>query len=121
MSIKLKHRIRYVYLIEHTVTKRKYVGSTGNIELRIKSHINALRRHDHPNAEMQKDYDEYGEHYSFRILDMIPSHEFANRERQWMFRLDSFDKEYGYNFNDWGVRSLLDNVGQPSFTIEEDE
>lgn len=97
---------RIVYAIQHNTTKRIYIGSTGSGYHRIKSHLNLLRRHAHKNEFMQKDFDEYGENYSFFILDMIPTAFHRDREYYWMLLFDSYDPEKGYNVKDYTTKHL---------------
>ena len=49
-----------VYLIENSVTGRKYVGSSSNIDRRIKTHKQHLQKGCHNNRKLQKDHDMYG-------------------------------------------------------------
>lgn len=91
---------RDVYAITNTVTGRIYIGSTSNIEERFRSHINALRRGNHPNRDMQSDYDEYGDHFRFTIVDHVSSYEQRVKECEWMDRLHTGVRQIGYNFND---------------------
>ncbi|MCJ7837476.1 GIY-YIG nuclease family protein [Cuneatibacter sp. NSJ-177] len=97
---------KIVYAIQHNVTKRIYIGSTGRGHHRIKSHLNLLRRHAHKNKLMQKDFDEYGEDYSFFILDMIPTSFHREREYYWMLIFDTYDPEKGYNVKDYTINHL---------------
>ena len=91
---------REVYLLYNTVTKKGYVGSSGNVSLRIKSHLSNLRCGHHPVEEMQSDFDEYGEHFVSFILDTASDYSEWHKERDWIRKLKTFDKRYGYNYKD---------------------
>lgn len=88
--------IRGVYVIRHRITDRMYIGSSGDVNRRIYSHISALRRGKHPVEDMQKDFDIYGENYSIEIFENI-----NNRfEYDLMDRYNSRVRGIGYNYKD---------------------
>lgn len=83
----------YVYTLTHSVTGKVYVGSTDFPVNRYRNHLWALRRGDHPNKSMQKDFDEYGGEFSLHIVDTNEDH----KEQKWMAKMGSWDPERGYN------------------------
>ena len=92
-----------VYAIRHNVTGRIYVGTTANLNDRIRSHVAALRSGRHPVELMQKDFDIYGDNLSFFIL--YDSHGFSgvvsfHIERLFMEILGTRDPSKGYNYKD---------------------
>lgn len=89
-----------VYAIRHVLTKRTYIGRTSDPERRYRAHINALRRGTHPVEDLQADFDTYGAHLVFAILDDIETYEELAKERKWMARFRSYDRRYGYNYKD---------------------
>ena len=92
--------MKEVYAIQHSVTKRVYVGVTCNAEFRIKQHLHSLLRGQHPNKEMQHDFDNHGIHYSFYIIEREIENDVAfEREHYWMNVLGSNRKETGYNLS----------------------
>jgi hypothetical protein len=99
---------RKVYLLYNTVTGKGYVGSTVNIKQRMYAHFITLKCGKHPVEELQNDYDEYGDHFTVKILDTIYSIDETHKEHDWMRKLNTFDKRYGYNYKDH-VRA----VGKP--------
>lgn len=70
-----ENRIMYegagVYQIENIDTGKIYIGSSGNIAKRIAEHLNALKNHQHDNAELQKDFDK-GMRFYTMILKQMP-------------------------------------------------
>lgn len=92
--------MKEVYAIQHSVTKRVYVGVTCNAEFRIKQHLHKLLRGKHSNKEMQRDFDKYGFRYSFYIIERHVENDVAfERERYWMNVLGSNRKDTGYNLS----------------------
>jgi group I intron endonuclease len=58
-----------VYEIVCNPTMRKYFGRSQEVEKRWRSHRNMLRKNEHPNTEMQRDWSFYGEAaFSFNVL-----------------------------------------------------
>lgn len=87
-----------MYAIQHNVTKRIYVGCSLNYERRIRQHICHLRNKKHTNSEMQKDFDLYGEDYSYFVIEKnVPFHGCFDKEKLWMNIFRSNEIETGYN------------------------
>jgi len=58
-----------VYKITNTVNNRFYIGSSKNIESRIRAHKASLRRRDHRSKFLQRSYDKYGlEYFKFETV-----------------------------------------------------
>ena len=91
---------KMVYAIQHNVTKRMYIGSSREPETRCNAHLYSLRNGNHPVELMQSDYDNHGENYSFFLLDEITDYFEKAKEREWMCKYKTYDKNYGYNYND---------------------
>lgn len=91
---------RGIYAIKHNVTKRIYVGSSEDPQKRFASHLNALRRGRHIVEDMQKDFNEHGEDFTFFILGTITKFEDRGREYEFMEFLESHIRGKGYNYND---------------------
>lgn len=91
---------RKIYAIKHNVTKRIYVGSTKDPKHRFANHLSMLRNGKHPVEDMQKDFDEYGDNFTFIILETIT--EFQNRDKEYevMEFLESHIRGKGYNYKD---------------------
>ena len=52
---------------------------------------------------MQNDYDTYGECFSVTILDKISRYEDRVKEYEWIFKLKTYDRNFGYNYKDNGA------------------
>lgn len=91
---------RKIYAIKHNVTKRIYVGSTMYPEKRFAGHLQALRNGKHPVEDMQKDYDEYGEDFTFFVMETISKFEERGREYEYMLFFESHIRGKGYNYKD---------------------
>ena len=100
-NIDTKDKMIYngVYLIENTITGRKYVGSSSNIDRRIKNHIQHLEKGCHNNRKLQKDHDSHGiESFNFVILEKDVSHDLLTAyEKYWIYKHDAIVKYKGYN------------------------
>lgn len=88
-----------VYLIENSITGRKYVGSSSNIERRIKTHKQHLEKGCHNNRKIQKDYDKYGaKSFNYIILEKdIEPDLLTAYEKYWIYKYNSIVKYIGYN------------------------
>lgn len=92
-----------VYAIQHLITKKTYIGRSAEPENRYLSHLYALRRGAHPVEDLQADFNKYGEHLAFTILDNIQNFDEREKEFQWMEKLRTYDRRYGYNYKDHGA------------------
>lgn len=105
-------RVRTVYAIKHNVTGRIYIGSSERVKWRIREHLQVLRNHKCKNPLMQKDFDEHGEDYSFKKLDVIRDLKEGWKEYFWMMYFRTTDEEYGYNYRDPHVkRKTIEDFG----------
>ena len=104
---------RKVYAIQHNVTKRIYIGSSGNVEKRYKHHISQLRSGKHHIEDMQDDFIKYGEDYSFYIIDEITRFEDRRREYEWMLKYESYIRGKGYNYKDVGFANAMNKTVIP--------
>lgn len=95
---------RTVYALKHKATGKIYVGSSSHVKQRIRGHIFALKRHNHPCKQMQEDYNKYGGGYEWYALDTIEQFEDRCKEYQWMEKLKTNNPDVGYNGNDWHFR-----------------
>lgn len=87
-----------IYAIQHNITKRIYVGCSLHYEKRIREHICHLRNSKHTNKEMQRDFNLYGEDYSYFVIERnVPFSGCFDREKMWMSILKSNEINTGYN------------------------
>ena len=88
-----------VYLIENSITGRKYVGSSSNVDRRIKTHKQHLEKGCHNNRKLQKDHDIHGiESFKFIILEKDVAHDLLTAyEKYWIYKHDAIVKYKGYN------------------------
>ena len=89
-----------IYAIQHNVTKKIYIGISWKPEQRYLNHISKLRNGKHTVEDMQKDFDEYGEDFSFFIIDEITNFEDRKKEYQWMQKYKSNIRGIGYNYKE---------------------
>ena len=91
---------RKVYAIQHNITKRIYIGSSGDLKKRYLSHLYKLRAGCHDIRDMQDDFDKYGEDYSVFILDEIQCIGECRKEYDWMEKYSTHIRGIGYNYKD---------------------
>lgn len=92
----------YVYAIQHNVTKRVYVGSTGNIKQRLECHFRALKSGKHPQKKMQEDYNRYGYDYTVYLLHEgdLRKRDLLEIEYLYMTVFKARDPIFGYNLKE---------------------
>lgn len=74
-----------IYEIRCTANRKRYVGSSINIERRWKVHANRLNRNMHVNPILQAAWNKYGiESFLFRIAHVCEKHELLHMEQQFL-------------------------------------
>lgn len=91
---------RSIYEITHLPTGRKYVGSSTDVMKRWKKHLWELQKGIHPVEAMQRDYDRFGNEYSFAIIGQIADESEDHKEYDCMIERQSNIKGFGYNYKD---------------------
>lgn len=85
-----------VYEFLNKITGRQYIGSTSDLNNRIKWHWTSLKHGRHDNAPLQQDFDKYGcEHFAFNVLEYVnESWLLTDCEQKW---IDKYGLENLYN------------------------
>lgn len=88
-----------VYMIHNTLHDRKYIGSTKDVNRRIKTHKRELEMGSHNNRFMQKDYNEAGPNlFKYVILEKeIAGNLLTAYEKYYMYIHNSVVMYKGYN------------------------
>lgn len=135
---KLPDKPAVVYAIRCSQTGRVYIGSTTNLEARIKTHFRELKKHEkravlfgedgkslgpRPSGSVwQMDYENHGrEAFDVYILEENVSKE-DRREREsfWMMKYKSLDPRYGYNLVIEKKQKLKTMPGLPPLPPDDD-
>lgn len=88
-------------MLKNKANNRVYVGRTTKPRERFKQHRNHLRAGTHPCELLQEDFRTYGEiFFEFEIVEQRENFNRTNREGEWMIKLKTYDKRYGYNYKD---------------------
>ena len=88
-----------VYVIEHTASGKKYVGSAAkSFSKRWGNHRNDLRKGTHRNAHLQAAWNKYGESaFLFRIVKTCLPEDAVSYEQAFIDLYKSADCKFGYN------------------------
>lgn len=92
--------MRSVYCIENKINSKKYIGLSNNPKRRFIQHKSKLRRNEHANEHLQKDWNKYGEE-NFFIYTISDNSSFED-EIQFIYELNTKFPN-GYNLTDGGV------------------
>lgn len=87
-----------VYQIINLINHKTYIGSTRqSFKIRMKHHVNALRRGDHKNAHLQHAWNKYGENnFEFSIVEICDKKDTYITEQK---HLNDRDVKNSYNIN----------------------
>ena len=95
-----------IYVIQNNINQKKYVGKALDIYRRIKAHVTALNTKDvNENRHLINSWHKYGrENFSYYVIEYIfdedkdiLENKLKERELYWIERLDTLNREKGYN------------------------
>jgi len=100
-----------IYGIINLKNNKIYIGLSTRLNVRKKSHFNALKRGNHINKYLQSAFNKYGEDaFSFIVLEYLESDKEKLKEREiyWIHYYLSNNRLFGYNMTCGGdgVREL---------------
>lgn len=76
---------RGVYCILNLANQRHYIGSSENLNGRMREHFNALKRGAHKNRKLQNAWNKYGsDAFRFDVIEVIPSGDIVSAEQSWI-------------------------------------
>lgn len=88
-----------VYQIYNTETGKRYIGSSINVERRLKEHYRNLKKHKHCNQHLQNAWNKYEEYLIFEPLEYCEPDECLKLEQQYIDYYNSANRENGYNID----------------------
>jgi len=88
-----------VYMIRNLINGKCYFGSSRNCHSRLNGHRGALRRGDHINIALLREWNEFGpDVFEFIIIEETSTYGEARRlENELIERYQTFDQRRGYN------------------------
>jgi group I intron endonuclease len=87
-----------VYAIRNVVNNKRYVGSTGKLNVRWIQHKYELNRQHHFNPYLQNAWNKYGgKCFVYDIVEKCDGNILLDREEFWIKNLHSFKDDNGYN------------------------
>lgn len=99
----MKEVITGIYCIEDIAHHRKYIGQSVDILDRWRRHISELNLGYHHNDYLQKSWNKYGyDNFMFTILEECSETQLNDKERFYIEKYNTLDRNYGYNLKDGG-------------------
>lgn len=96
-----------IYKILNKANGKFYIGSSKNIHIRWKAHINAIISDRHDNTHLYNAYKKYGkDNFEFIILEECDEEVLLIREQYWLDITKCYDRDIGYN--------IAEIAGKPS-------
>ena len=86
-----------IYKITNLLNGKVYVGQSQNVFERKFQHFTALRKGNHENREMQKDWNKNNRGFRWDVIEFCPIAELNSREKYWIDYFNSI--ECGYNIS----------------------
>lgn len=93
-----KEKFIGVYQIKNTVNGKLYIGSSKDINVRWKQHLNELNKNSHVNDHLQNAWNKYGkENFIFSIIELCNENNLREREQYYIDKFNCINNEKGYN------------------------
>ena len=86
-----------IYRIINIDNNKVYIGSSTNINKRIKTHIYKLNGNEHWNTHLQASYNKEKGNFKFEIVELCEEQHMIDKEQIWINYFNSNDNKYGYN------------------------
>lgn len=87
-----------IYCITNTKNKKRYIGSSSNINKRLHEHRTLLRKGKHHSRHLQAAWDKYGEEaFSFDLVCTCEPEDLLAQEQFWIDSFQAANDKYGYN------------------------
>ena len=88
-----------VYQIYNSITGKRYIGSSINVEIRLKTHFNKLKNNKHINQHLQNAWNKYEKFLVFEFLEECEPDECLIFEQYYLDYYKSYNREFGYNID----------------------
>lgn len=97
-----------IYKITCVPTQKIYIGQSRNIYKRWYNHSYALNVKRHRNSYLQRAWNKYGQdNFKFEIIDRCNINELDNKEKYYIQKFNSMNKDCGFNLDSGGQHPKL--------------
>lgn len=104
----MSKKIVGVYEIRNTINNKVYIGCSGNIKLRWRTHRTKLRGGRHENTYLQRSFDKHGEDvFVFSVIEETNVDSLITVEQKWLDLYKSYERDKGYNLAQVGTRRTV--------------
>ena len=108
-----------IYKITNTYNGKVYIGQSKDIEQRHIQHFTKLENGNHPNKQMQKEYNIYKKYFTFALTEECPLSLLNRAEKYWIEYYKSNQILYGYNQNAGGGYKNRKKNGRPTCLLDD--
>jgi group I intron endonuclease len=85
-----------IYKIENLINGKCYIGQSENLPIRIRTHINNIKKIKENNKELNIDAGKYGiENFKIEVIEYCDISKLDEKEKEYIKQYDSIEK--GYN------------------------
>jgi group I intron endonuclease len=109
-----------IYKITTKHNSKIYIGSSDDIEKRLKCHLSRLKRNVHHSAYLQAVYNKHGkENLDFSIIEvLLDNNDKIIKEQFWMDHFQSYNKNFGYNMSKTASCNTTGEIKIYQYTVE---
>lgn len=91
-------RVSGIYQIKNTLNGKIYIGSSKNMNARIRGHRVKLRKNKHCNSHLQSAWNKYGEKsFIYSVIEICQEEVLIKKEQFYVDKLEVINPKIGYN------------------------
>lgn len=99
-----------IYKITCVPTQKIYIGQSQNICKRWYQHTYTLNTNQHRNSYLQRAWNKYGQdNFKFEVIDECDISALDDKEKYYIQKFNSMDKDHGFNLDSGGQHPKLSN------------
>lgn len=92
-----------IYMIKNLISDKKYIGLSRDLKSRKAVHLYDLKNNKHSNIYLQRAWNKHGEDvFSFKIVELCSEDVLGSKEKHYIEKYRTTDRDYGYNFTHGG-------------------
>jgi len=100
ISEKVSQEDSGIYKIVNKFNNKIYIGSSINLNRRLKDHIYHLIKNNHHSLLLQRSWNKYGfEYFDIEILEFCDKNRLQEREQYYLDLYKSYNPNFGYNIS----------------------